>query len=123
MAGLIGPPEVEWSSMPDAPGRAKPYIAATRDAPASLDEWHSRVDDLTHRELGGSATSVTPWSIVVSACAAHGKASEHSRSSSPSPTSVQYRDGKIVRRSCVSRPDAEALEAVGLSEQDAHADS
>jgi ketosteroid isomerase-like protein len=35
----------------------------------------------------------------------------------------EFRDGKVVRATLGYRSKAEALEAVGLSEQDAHADS
>jgi ketosteroid isomerase-like protein len=110
-------PEVEWHDAPDLPG-ARLYrgregvLARWRDMAEALDDFTVEIEQLFD---AGDQVVV----FLISRGRGHISGIEVSRKLAQVCT---VRDGQVVKLVGYDDP-AQALEAVGLSEQDAHADS
>jgi ketosteroid isomerase-like protein len=111
-------PDFEWSDPPEMPGGGfHRGVGSIRrfldDVLETADEWHVEIDDI--KSVGDDRVLMLGRSILVGR--ASGIAMED-----PLFQLFDLEQGRVTRVQTFRSSD-EALEAVGLSEQDAHADS
>ena len=113
-------PDVDLGDSPQDCAGARPRIAGRDGDPARVRRQREDFD----RRRGRSATSSTLATDVVAAVTAYAAGQRRAASRRDvALTCATVRDGQGRSTSSYFRDHAEALEAVGLSEQDAHADS